>query len=228
MPVFWVNQQTGFPPVELSEQDGLLGAGEELTLGQTLDAYRNGIFPWYSEPPVLWFCPPERMVLFLDELKVSRSLKKVVRSGRFEIRWNTAFSEVMRLCGENRSDGTWINPEITKVFNELHKLGYAHSVESWVGGELAGGLYGLSIGRVFCGESMFFRKPDASKVAFVALVERLKELDFLLLDAQQETPHLASFGAAPIPRTKYLEILREGLAGGELLFSPPGRPEHGP
>jgi len=225
MPVYWVTRETGFPPVHLSEEDGLLGVSDTLEVEHTLDAYRQGIFPWYNEPPVLWFCPPQRMVLFPGELKVSRSLRKVIRSGRFEIRWNSAFGDVMRLCGENRDDGTWINPEMTAVFAALHERGYAHSVESWQDGVLVGGLYGLSMGRTFCGESMFFHQPDASKVAFVALVERLQELGFLCIDAQQETPHLARFGAAPIERARYLEILREGLGGGELLFSAPGAPQ---
>ncbi|MCL4687315.1 MAG: leucyl/phenylalanyl-tRNA--protein transferase, partial [Burkholderiales bacterium] len=189
-----------FPPVSkaLRSPNGLLCAGADLSPARLLDAYSRGIFPWFSEgEPILWWSPHPRMVLFPAELKVSRSLRKAVAKGIFETRFDTAFAEVMRACAEPRDGqaGTWIVPEMVAAYTRLHELGFAHSVESWRDGRLAGGLYGILLGRVFFGESMFSRETDASKVALVKLVARLEALGVGLVDCQQATRHLASLGA---------------------------------
>ncbi len=208
----WLQPGDPFPPLEraLKDPEGLLCAGADLEPATLLAAYRNGIFPWYSEgQPVLWWSTHPRMVLFPEEFKVSRSLARTVKSGKFEIRFDSAFRDVIRACAAPRTEdgGTWILPEMQAAYTRLHELGYAHSVESWRDGELQGGLYGIAIGRMFYGESMFARATDASKVALVALVEKLTRDGFGLIDCQQETRHLASFGARPIPRAEFAERL---------------------
>lgn len=204
----WLDAHVSFPPVSraLRDPNGLLAAGGELSVARLLEAYRNGIFPWYGEgQPVLWWSPDPRMVLFTEEFRVSRSLAKTVRRGRFEVRFDTAFQRVIRACAAPRAsgDGTWITPEIITAYCALHESGYAHSVESWLQGELVGGLYGVAVGRMFFGESMFARVTDASKTALVHLVRFLREQGFPLIDCQQETSHLASFGARPISRETF-------------------------
>jgi leucyl/phenylalanyl-tRNA--protein transferase len=200
-----------FPPVEeaLRDPDGLLCAGGDLSPARLVEAYRRGIFPWYSAgQPVLWWSPDPRMVLFVDEFRVSRSLRKAVRQGAFEIRVDTAFRNVIENCAlvpRSGQDGTWITPAVVDAYCALHARGFAHSVEAWRGGELAGGLYGVAIGRMFFGESMFARATDASKVALVHLVGILRERGMPLVDCQQETRHLASFGARPIARREFAE-----------------------
>lgn len=205
-----------FPPVSkaLRSPNGLLCAGADLSPARLLDAYSRGIFPWFSEgEPILWWSPHPRMVLFPDELKVSRSLRKAVAKGIFETRFDTAFAEVMRACAEPRDGqaGTWIVPEMVAAYTRLHELGFAHSVESWRDGRLAGGLYGILLGRVFFGESMFSRETDASKVALVKLVARLEALGVGLVDCQQATRHLASLGAREIPRREFAQRLAESI-----------------
>lgn len=205
----WLRANTPFPPVEqaLDEPNGLLAAGADLSPRRLLDAYRHGIFPWYSEgQPILWWSTHPRMVLFTDEMHISESLRKVLRKRPFEVRINTAFRAVMEQCAALRDGpaGTWIMPEMIDAYERLHRLGHAHSVESWQDGELVGGLYGVQIGRMFFGESMFTRVPNASKVALVHLVERLKPAGFPMIDCQQETEHLASLGARPISRTDFV------------------------
>jgi leucyl/phenylalanyl-tRNA---protein transferase len=205
----WLDSRDPFPPVDraLRDPNGLLAAGADLSPQRLLDAYVRGIFPWFGEDdPLLWWSPDPRMVLMLDELHVSRSLRRVIRSGRYEMRFDTAFREVMRACGEPRpgQDGTWITPAMLDAYTALWQLGYAHSIESWVDGELAGGLYGVAIGRMFYGESMFTRRTDASKVAFVAVVRQLRRWGFRLIDCQMPTEHLASLGAREIPRREFL------------------------
>jgi leucyl/phenylalanyl-tRNA--protein transferase len=216
--ITWLKHDTPFPFVEkaLASPNGLLAAGEDLSPERILDAYSRGIFPWYSEgEPVLWWSPNPRMVLFPDELKISRSLSKAVSSSKFEIRIDTAFRRVMEACAKPRPGqlGTWIVPELIDTYFRLHEMGFAHSVESWLpgdaGGELVGGLYGMALGKVFFGESMFARQTDASKVAMVALVKKLKGDGFELIDCQQETKHLASLGARPIARTEFTQRLKE-------------------
>jgi leucyl/phenylalanyl-tRNA--protein transferase len=208
----WLGPRDPFPPVEyaLSDPNGLLAAGADLSAVRLLDAYRQGIFPWYSDgDPVLWWSPDPRMVLFVDELRVTRSLRRVIRSGRYAVTLDTAFREVMLGCAAPRSsqDGTWITPEIVEAYFRLFELGYAHSVEAWTGSELAGGLYGVAIGRMFFGESMFARRTDASKVAFVHLVTQLRTWGFVMIDCQMATAHLASLGAREEPRAVFSERL---------------------
>jgi len=205
----WLRPQAPFPPLDqaLSDPNGLLAASAELTPERLLDAYRHGVFPWYSEgQPVLWWSPDPRMVLFVDELRVSRSLRKVVRSGRFEIRVDTAFRQVVEGCALARRPGqlgTWITPQVIDAYTRLHRNGFAHSIEAWLDDELAGGLYGVAIGRMFYGESMYAQVPEASKVALVHLVGLLRSNGMPLIDCQQETQHLARFGARPISRREF-------------------------
>ncbi len=223
--IAWLGARTPFPPLAaaLTEPNGLLAAGGDLSPERLLAAYRSGIFPWYSEgQPILWWSPDPRMVLFVDELRVSRSLRKRVHSGTFDVRVDTAFRDVIVACSESPragQHGTWITPDIVEAYCELHRRGYAHSVESWREGRLAGGLYGLALGRVFFGESMFARETDASKVALVHLGARLRALGVPLIDCQQETAHLAGLGARPIPRTAFAAHLAQLIHSPE---PPPG------
>lgn len=205
----WLEPNEPFPPVELALRDpnGLLAAGGDLSTRRLLDAYARGIFPWFNgDDPLLWWSPDPRMVLHLDELHVSRSLRRVIASGRFAVTLDTAFAEVMCGCAEPRDgqDGTWITPAMIDAYTRLFEAGYAHSVEAWSGETLAGGLYGVAIGRMFFGESMFARRSDASKVAFVALVRQLERWGFEIIDCQMATSHLASLGAREIPRPEFL------------------------
>ena len=209
----WLDKRTPFPPVEraLAEPNGLLAAGADLTPERLLDAYRHGIFPWYSDgEPILWWSPDPRMVLFVDELKVSRSLAKSARNKGFELRVDTAFEAVIDACAQPRGaqPGTWITGEMRAAYLRLHRLGHAHSVETWREEELVGGLYGVSIGRMFFGESMFALASDASKVALVALVRELREQGCALIDCQMDTRHLASLGARSIPRSEFLRAVK--------------------
>ncbi len=201
-----------FPDVELAMQEpnGLLAVGGALSEDWLLTAYRHGVFPWYGPgQPILWWAPNPRLVLYPADLHVSRSLAKVIRNGGFMLTLDTAFSEVISGCAESRpgQSGTWITPEMRKAYIDLHHSGHAHSVECWYGGELVGGLYGVAIGRVFFGESMFARRSNASKVAFVALVRQLQRWGFRLIDCQVYTDHLASLGARGITRQTFSEIL---------------------
>ena len=209
-----LQDNTPFPPVELAlrSPNGLLAAGGDLMPARLLDAYRHGIFPWFSAgDPILWWSPDPRMVLFPDELKVSHSLHKTLRRGKHEVRTDSAFEQVMRACALPREgqDGTWIQEEIIEAYVRLHNMGLAHSVETWMDGELVGGLYGVSLGRMFYGESMFSRKTDASKIAFAHLVTQLKRWNFGMIDCQMNTPHLATLGAREIPRREFLIRLQE-------------------
>jgi leucyl/phenylalanyl-tRNA---protein transferase len=205
----WLERGDPFPSPEaaLRNPNGLLCAGGDLSKQRLLDAYRHGVFPWYSGgEPILWWSPDPRMVLFCDELKVARSLAKNMRNKGFEVRIDFAFPRVIRACSEPRKGepGTWLSKEMQAAYLALHRAGYAHSFETWQGGELVGGLYGVAIGRMFYGESMFSRATDASKVALVALVEELRRRGFPLIDCQQRTPLLASLGAREIPRRQFL------------------------
>ena len=195
-----------FPPVEraLQEPNGLLCAGGNLSTERLLDAYRHGIFPWYSRgEPILWWSPDPRMVLECAAIKVSRSLAKNVRNKGYELRIDTAFEEVLERCAV-RAEGTWLGKDMKAAYLALHRAGHAHSFETWRGEELVGGLYGVAIGRMFYGESMFSRATDASKVALVHLASFLKEKGFPLIDCQMSTPLLASLGAREIPRRAFL------------------------
>lgn len=207
----WLRPRMPFPPIgtALTEPNGLLAASSDLTPERLLDAYARGIFPWYgADQPVLWWSPDPRMVLFVDEVRISRSLRKRVKQQRLEIRADTAFRSVIGACAtapRPGQAGTWITPAIVDAYSALHAHGHAHSVEAWREGTLVGGLYGVAIGRMFFGESMFAHEPDASKIALVHLIAMLRVRGFPLIDCQQETRHLASFGARPIPRHVFAE-----------------------
>jgi leucyl/phenylalanyl-tRNA--protein transferase len=202
-----------FPPVEraLKEPDGLVAAGGDLSPERLLAAYRRGIFPWYSRgQPILWWSPDPRAVLVPSEFKLSRSLAKTLRKELFDVRIDTAFEQVIRSCGDRklRPEGTWISPEMRAAYIELHSLGFAHSIEVFAGEELVGGLYGVALGKVFFGESMFSRVTDASKVALKVLCDRLIAREFVLIDCQMVTAHLLSLGAKAIPRTEFIATLQ--------------------
>lgn len=208
----FLSPEEPFPPVEraLKAPNGLLCAGADLSVERLLEAYRRGIFPWYSDDePILWWSPDPRMVLFTDELKISRSLAKSIRNKGYEVRVDTAFDEVIEGCAAPRRDaaGTWLGPEMRRAYRRLHRAGYAHSFETWRDGRLVGELYGVAIGRMFYGESMFARATDASKVALVALARTLRARGFPMIDCQQRTPLLAALGAREIPRAEFLRRL---------------------
>jgi leucyl/phenylalanyl-tRNA---protein transferase len=208
----WLQPDEPFPAVEqaLAQPNGLLCAGADLSRERLLDAYRRGIYPWYSgSGPILWWCPDPRMVLYCDELKVPRSLGKSVRNRGYELRIDTAFRRVLAGCAGPRRDegGTWLGADMRRAYAALHRAGYAHSVETWKDGELLGGLYGVALGRMFYGESMFSRATDASKVALVRLVGELRARGFPLIDCQMRTPLLASLGAREVPRNVFLRQL---------------------
>jgi leucyl/phenylalanyl-tRNA--protein transferase len=193
----------------------LLAVGGDLSEKRLLLAYRQGIFPWFSdEDPIVWWSPDPRLVLLPDEIRVSKSLKKIIKKGIFHVTMDTAFDQVINSCAQVRiqkREGTWIIKEMVDAYVKLHESGYAHSVEAWYEGVLAGGLYGVSLGTCFFGESMFTRVSNASKVAFVTLVNYLKSMAFDLIDCQVSTAHLIRFGARKIPRTQFLELLQKSL-----------------
>lgn len=211
MPVYRIPDEHVFPRPELADPEGLLGVGGDLDPDRVLFAYQLGIFPWYSKgQPILWWSPDPRMVLWVDEFHLPRSLAKIARRGDYTVTMDQAFAEVIEGCAQAerpRQPGTWITNEMRASYVALHARGHAHSVEAWKGGALVGGLYGVAVGRVFCGESMFARASDASKVAFTALVRQLKRWDFPLVDCQMHTAHLERFGAREIPRADYLAAL---------------------
>ena len=205
----WLDNADPFPPVEraLKNPNGLLAAGGDLSVPRLLEAYRRGVFPWYSAAePILWWSPDPRMVLHCDELKVSRSLAKSVRNKGYELRIDTAFDRVLAGCAD-REEGTWLGRGMRGAYLALHSAGYAHSFETWRDGDLVGGLYGVAVGRMFFGESMFSRATDASKVALVMLVQELKARSIPLIDCQMHTPLLASLGGREIPRRAFLRAL---------------------
>jgi leucyl/phenylalanyl-tRNA--protein transferase len=221
----WLDGQSPFPDVSeaLTEADGapgLLAAGGDLSPQRLLQAYRHGVFPWYSEgQPILWWSTDPRMVLFTEQFTVSASLKKTLKKvehsmrsgGAWQVRFDTVFEQVMRACAAPRRDGsgTWISEDIVRGYCALHRMGYAHCAECWLDGKLVGGAYGVCIGRMFYGESMFARVSDASKIALAYLVQFLRKNGVTMIDCQQETTHLASLGAGPIPRQQFMERLRQ-------------------
>ena len=203
-----------FPDPTEADQHGLLAYGGDLTPARLLSAYARGIFPWYEEDPILWFSPDPRMVLRSGELHVNRTLAKNLRRERYEVRVDTAFEAVVRRCSEvprPGQDGTWITDDLRAGFVQLHELGLAHSFESWQGGQLVGGVYGLSLGAAFFGESMFAAKSDASKVAFVALARQIEAWGFHFIDCQVHTPHTEALGATEWPREEFLGALDRAL-----------------
>lgn len=214
MPVYRLPEAVLFPPVDHAVESGLLAVGGDLSPERLLAAYREGIFPWYSDgEPILWWSPDPRFVLFPDELRVSRSMRQFLKKGVLRITFDQAFREVIATCGMPRpgQDGTWITAAMREAYGVLHDLGYAHSVEVWQEGNLVGGLYGVSLGRAFFGESMFSAVPNASKTALITLLPRLRERGFDLIDCQVETAHLSGLGARPIPRRKFCALLKESL-----------------
>ena len=208
--IFELTEELLFPPSHLAEEDGLLAVGGDLSVERLLLAYSNGIFPWYSdETPVLWYAPHERFVIFPEELKVSKSMQKFVRKTSLSISFDTAFLQVIEACASVKragQDGTWITADMKAAYTRLHELGFAHSVEVWEGESLVGGLYGVLVNKVFCGESMFAKETNASKMALIWLCENL---DLNLVDCQVYTEHLESLGARMIPAEDYLKTLRE-------------------
>jgi leucyl/phenylalanyl-tRNA--protein transferase len=215
MPIFRLTRELVFPSPDLAEEDGILAVGGDLSEKRLLLAYSMGIFPWYSDDsPILWWSPDPRLVLLPGRLKVSRSLKQVMKKGTFQITFDTAFDEVIRKCStvdRGKEKGTWITDEMIEAYIRLHCSGYAHSVEAWHDGKLTGGLYGISLGTAFFGESMFAKKSNASKVAFVSLVQHLKKWKFSIIDCQVTTSHLISLGAQEIPRRDFMKILQKAL-----------------
>lgn len=211
----WLAANAAFPAIEtaLHEPNGLLAAGGDLSAERLLDAYRVGVFPWYSKgQPILWWSPDPRMVMFPAELKISGTLAKRLRKNDYEIRFDSSFREVMLACATTPrpdQDGTWITQDIVDAYCRLHDFGYAHSVESWIDGQLKGGIYGVAIGRMFYGESMFHHVTDASKIAFVHLIQHLQQQGFGMLDCQMKTAHLASLGAREISRAEFSLKLTE-------------------
>lgn len=214
MPVYRLDSRLAFPPVHLAE-DGVLAVGGDLTPERLLLAYSQGIFPWYGDDlPILWHAPDPRMVLWPEALMVNRSLRKTIRKQPYTLRMDTAFAQVIRACAQvprPGQDGTWIVEDMIAAYIRLHELGYAHSIEAWQGTRLVGGLYGVSLGAAFFGESMFAHAPDASKIAFAASVAQFATWGFSLIDCQVHTEHLARFGAVEIPRATYGKALTEAL-----------------
>ncbi len=201
-----------FPDVEQANEEGLIAIGGDLSVYRLISAYAQGIFPWYSTPPILWHTPDPRMLLLLEDFHIARSLRRTIKKQIFSVTFDKAFGQVLSNCSELRQDeGTWLNKEMIEAYLKMHEIGLAHSVEAWYGDELAGGLYGIAMGRAFFGESMFFKKPDASKVALAALVERLKQHGYMFIDCQVYTDNLFRFGAEMFDREDFLEILHESL-----------------
>lgn len=228
MPVYRLNEQLLFPPPEWAEPDGLLAVGGDLSPARLLLAYSMGIFPWFNEGnPILWWSPDPRCVLEPDGIRISRSLHKTLRQQKFRISFNQAFPQVIAACAETRrknEPGTWITGSMRNAYERLHELGFAHSVECWQGEELAGGVYGVCLGRCFFGESMFHRHRDASKVALAALARHMETRGWELLDCQLPNPHLLSLGAREISRSEFLTRLRRGGVVASPRQTPPTFP----
>ena len=228
MPVYQLLHEIPiFPPIEDAEEDGLLAIGGDLNKERLLEAYKNGIFPWYEYgQPILWWSPNPRLILIPAEIKISRSLRKVLNKKYYEVRFDTAFQQVIKNCADVRIEqgkGTWIIPEIQDAYLELYNEGIAHSVESWINGKVVGGLYGVSLGQCFFGESMFSKMNDSSKVALVALVEFSLHYDIKMIDCQMTTQHLLSLGAREIDRQSFLRKLKQYLEKPDIKGSWYGR-----
>ncbi|MEI6433577.1 MAG: leucyl/phenylalanyl-tRNA--protein transferase [Bacteroidota bacterium] len=215
MTVYLLHKEPLFPPVEEAEPDGLIAIGGDLSVERIICAYSQGIFPWFMEEGIVyWYSPDPRMVLFPEKFHKSESLNRILKSGKFSVRIDTGFEDVIRACASTKrtnEDGGWINESFTEAYHELYRRGLAHSVETYYRNELVGGLYGVSLGAAFFGESMFFRMPNASKVAFAALVEFCLQHGLTFIDCQVETSHLRSLGASTVSRTEYLKLLEKAL-----------------
>lgn len=211
--MYFLSRDLYFPPVSLASPEGILAVGGDLTPERLMLAYRSGIFPWFDDDdPILWWSPPERMVLFLDELKISKSMRNVLNRNLFTITFNTCFTDVIKACSavkRNGQQGTWITDNMINAYTKLHQMGFVKSVEVWQDGVLAGGLYGIDLGHIFCGESMFSKVPNASKVAFIELVKHLQQNNYKLLDCQVHNDHLESLGAREISRAEFMEIVKD-------------------
>ncbi len=210
-----LSEELEFPSAEHSSPQGIVAVGGDLSPDRLLLAYRSGIFPWYNEhDPIIWWSLNPRMVLYPKNLKVSKSMRPYFNQQKYHVTFNQAFGTVIRNCKSSQrsgQEGTWITGDIVEAYEKLHELGYAKSVEVWEGHDLVGGLYGVDLGRVFCGESMFSYKSNASKFGFISLVKKLEELDYRFIDCQQDTQHLRSLGASPIPRKRFLKELHEAI-----------------
>lgn len=210
--MYLLSEKLYFPPVETAHPTGILAFGGDLSTKRLILAYQSGVFPWFEDgEEITWFAPKQRMVLFLDELKISKSMRNILNRNIFKVTFNTAFEEVISECQQTkRKDqlGTWITDEMIEAYTKLHQLGFAKSVEVWQEENLVGGLYGIDLGHVFCGESMFSKTSNASKVAFIHLVKKLTKENYQLLDAQVYNEHLESLGCREIPRAKFMKILK--------------------
>jgi len=231
MPVFYLTDKILFPPVHYAEPSGILAVGGDLAPERLLEAYSRGIFPWFSDDsPIVWWSPDPRFVVYPSEIKITRSMRQVLERGIFRITFDTAFREVITGCSMPRKheQGTWITDDMIEAYIKLHEKGYAHSIEAWKGDSLAGGLYGVSLGRTFFGESMFSRESNASKAAFITLAVNLRRNGFDIIDCQVHTDHLESLGAYEMPRDMFVSIIRKSLAeetikgnwGRSTLFNP--------
>jgi leucyl/phenylalanyl-tRNA--protein transferase len=212
MPIYTLTQQLVFPPVENAEPDGLLAIGGDLSTERLLLAYKNGIFPWYDDDIPLWWCPHPRFVLYPQKLKVSKSMQQVIKNKQFTFTTNKAFAQVIQQCKLVKriyQDGTWITNDVEAAYTKLHLLGYAHSAEAWQNGKLVGGLYGIQLGNIFFGESMFATVSNASKFAFIQWVQYIQQQGTVLIDCQVYTEHLESLGAEMIDRTAFMKILQQ-------------------
>jgi leucyl/phenylalanyl-tRNA--protein transferase len=212
MAIFALDKELVFPPVHLAEPDGLLAMGGDLSVNRLLLAYKSGLFPWYEGEPILWWCPNPRFVLYPDAFKESKTVKKLLAKNVFAFTINKEFNRVIQSCQtikRNGQDGTWITDEVITSYNTMHQLGYAHSAEVWKDDELVGGLYGIKLGQVFFGESMFSKIPHASRVAFHLYVQTLKKENIKLIDCQVHTPYLESMGAKMIERNTFIQLLKE-------------------
>lgn len=211
LPLFFLGDRLEFPPVEMANEDGLLAVGGDLSPERLLMAYKSGVFPWFNDDAlILWWSPNPRMVLYPKEVKVSKSMRKVLREGHFNLTQNTCFERILDHCAQverKGQEGTWITPKMKTAYLELFQRGFAKSWEVWENGALVGGLYGVDLGHVFCGESMFSLSPNASKFAFIKLAQVLAERNYSLIDCQIHTDHLESLGAIEIPRADFIEIL---------------------
>ena len=211
MALFALDKELLFPPVHLAEPDGLLAVGGDLSTDRLLLAYRNGIFPWYEGHHILWWCPDPRFILSPDKLKISKSMMQLLKRHAFTFTINKAFTEVINNCkniSRHGQDGTWITDEIKEAYTRLHEAGYAHSAEVWLDGELVGGLYGVRMGKIFFGESMFSKVSNASKYAFISYVNQIKKEGVELIDCQVYTEHLESLGARMMARSSFIQVLK--------------------